>query len=88
MSDSTWNRVSPGDSVTVRNRFIRLSRTVTVAATLPGTASGFVDTDGQTITPDGHEIAVGTITVEQSAQSLIRLLATAQTPQHREEMSC
>lgn len=89
MSASAWNRVSPGDSVTVRNRFIRIFRTVIVAATLPDPARGFVDTDGQTFTPDGHDLAVGITTVEQSARSLLHLLAAAQTsPQHREDLSC
>lgn len=89
MSASAWHRVTPGETVTVRNRFIRISRTVTVESTLLDPSRGFVDTDGQTFTPDGYELAVGTTTVEQTARSILHLLASARTsPQHREELSC
>lgn len=89
MSASAWHRVSAGDVVTVRNRFIRISRTVTVDVTLPGPTHGFIDVDGQTFTPDGHELAAGTTTVEQSARSILHLLATTRTaPQQRGELPC
>lgn len=60
MSASSWARIRPGDTATIRNRFIAVSRSVTVMSLLPAPALGFIDDDGQTFTHDGYEIAIGT----------------------------
>lgn len=76
MSASSWARIRPGDTATIRSRFIAVSRSVTVMSLLPAPALGFIDDDGQTFTHDGYEIAIGTPpAVEDSARDLVRALA-------------
>lgn len=76
MSASSWARIRSGDTATIRNRFIAVSRSVTVMSLLPAPALGFIDDDGQTFTHDGYELAIGTPpAVEDSARDLVRALA-------------
>lgn len=78
MSTSSWTHIRPGDIVTVQNRFLAVSRSVTVRSLLPAPARGFIDVDGQTFTHDGHALAIGAApTAEDSARELLRELAAA-----------